>query len=113
MKNKIKLLYAGLDVYFTVEELIKHFNTSKTNFIIIGASHVGLEKHKKLNSLDVWLRNHEKVIGTKKNTCQAVNEVINNLIETGNFSVEKRICPTSNRLCKALILIKYKQKKLI
>jgi hypothetical protein len=103
MDNKIKLPYAGSGVFFTVEELIAHFNRSKTDFIIIGASHVRLLKHKKPNSLDVWLRNHAKVIGTKKNTCQAVNSVIYRLEEFAQFSIVKRICPLSNRMCKALV----------
>ena len=106
IEQKIKLPYAGSDVYFTLEALIKHFNSKKTNFTIIGASHVKLENHKKKESLDVWFRNQINVLGTKKNTCQAVNKVIDNLVETGKFSVEKRICPTSNKRCKALILIK-------
>lgn len=103
MENIIKLTYAGSDVFFTIEELIEHFNKSKTDFIIIGASHVVLEKHKKSNSLDVWLRNHEKVIGTKKNTCQAVKSVIDRLEEFEQFSIVKRICPLSKRMCKALV----------
>ena len=47
IEQKIKLPYAGSDVYFTLEALIKYFNSKKTNFIIIGASHVKLENHTK------------------------------------------------------------------
>lgn len=103
MEQKIFLPYAGSNVYFTVEELVKHFNTKELDFIIIGASLVKLENHKKQKSLDVWFRNHNKVLGKKKNTCQAVNSVLERLVAFEQFSVEKRMCSSSGRMCKALI----------
>lgn len=102
MKQFISLPYAGKQATFTAEELINHFKTKKINYIIIGATHVTLSKHSKPKSLDVWFRNHKNVIG-HEDTCQAVGSVITKLISLDPFSKGIRKCPTSNRMCKALI----------
>ena len=62
-----------------------------------------LENHPKPKSLDVWLRNNESVSPSYKNTCQAVGSVITKLISHDQFSLGIRKCPTSNKICKALI----------
>jgi len=102
MEEEITLPHAN-NALFAVEDLVKYFISQKINYLIVGASQVTLDNHPKPKSLDVWIRKHEKVIGTKKNTCQAVNSVIERLVEFAQFSIMKRVCPTSNRMCKALV----------
>ena len=102
MEQTIKLPYGGHKATLTVEELISHFRIENLNYIIIGATHVTLSNHPKPNSLDVWLRKHKNVIG-HEDTCQAVGSVITKLISLDQFSTGIRKCPTSNRMCKALI----------
>lgn len=102
MKKHITLVKGGSDAYFLVSELINHFKKEKINYKIIGATLVTLSKHSKPKSLDVWLRKHKNVIG-HEDTCQAVSSVITKLISLNQFSKGIRKCPTSNRMCKALI----------
>jgi hypothetical protein len=106
MKNltqTIELPYGGQKAKFAVEELINHFRNENVNYIIIGARQVTLGNHPKPESFDVWLRNHESVSPSYKNTCQAVGAVITKLINLDQFSIGNRKCPTSNRMSKALI----------
>jgi hypothetical protein len=99
--DEITLPYAN-NARFKIEDLINHFKKSRTDFIIIGATKVVLENHQKPKSLDVWIRNHKNVKGYS-NTCQAVNNVISQLIKHKSFSLGLRKCPKSNRTCKALV----------
>lgn len=103
MKKSITIVEGGSDAKFLIGELIYHFKKEKINFIIIGAKHIVLDNHPKPKSLDVWLRNHESVALSYKNTCQAVSTVIDDIIEYEQFSIGKGKCPTSDRICKALI----------
>ena len=103
MKKSISLVKGGSDANFFIEELITHFKNEKINYIIIGANHIILDNHPKPNSLDVWLRNHKSLAHSYKNTCQAVNKVIDDILEYQQFSIGKGKCPTSNKICKALI----------
>ena len=50
----------------------------------------------------MWLRNHKTIDG-HEDTCQAVGSVITKLIKYEQFSKGIRKCPTSNRMCIALI----------
>jgi len=109
MPQPISLPYGGHEATFTVEELISHFRIENLNYIIIGARHVTLSNHPKPKSLDVWLRNHESVAQSYKNTCQAVSTVIDYILEYEQFSIGKGKCPTSNKICKALIFSEIKQ----
>jgi hypothetical protein len=109
MKKSITLIKGGSGAYFLVSELINHFKKEKINYIIVGANHIILDNHPKLNSLDVWLRNHESVAQSYKNTCQAVSTVIDDILEYEQFSIGKGKCPTSNKICKALIFSEIKQ----
>ena len=102
MKQIIKLPHGGKQAEFRVEDLINHFRNEKVNYLIIGATHLTLSNHPKPKSLDVWLRKHENVTG-HEDTCQAVGSVITKLISLDQFSAGNRKCPTSNRMCKALI----------
>jgi hypothetical protein len=109
MEQTIELPYGGQKVTFTVEELISHFRIENLKYIIIGARQVTLGKHPKPKSFDVWLRNLESVSPSYINTCQAVGSVITKLISLNQFSKGIRKCPTSNRMCKALIFSEIKQ----
>lgn len=106
MKNKISLPFGGPKAEFDVEELINYYKSQNVEYLIIGATHVTLANHKKQHSLDVWLRSHHNVKSNHKNTCQATSEVINQLIKLKHFSMGKRKCPITNRMCKSLIFSK-------
>lgn len=106
MKTKISLLFGGLKAEFDVEELINYYKSQNVDYLIIGATHVILANHKKQHSLDVWLRSHHNVKSYHKNICQATSEVINQLTKLKQFSMGKRKCPTTNRMCKSLIINK-------
>jgi hypothetical protein len=99
--EEITLPYAN-NAQFEIEDLIKHFIKHDLDYMIIGSTQVVLNVHPKLKSLDVWIRNHENVIGYA-NTCQAVNNVINQLIKHKSFSLGLRKCPESKRICKSLV----------
>jgi hypothetical protein len=101
--EKITLPYAN-NTQFTVTDLINYFKSERITYMIIGATHVTMENHPKPKSLDVWIRNHKNIHTHKdKDTCQAVNKVINQLITHKSFSLGLRKCPKSNRMCKALV----------
>ena len=71
--------------------------------MIIGTSQVILANHPKPESLDVWIRTHENVSHQTK-TCQAINNVINQLIKHKPYSFGLRKCPESKRISKALVI---------
>jgi len=87
---------------FRIEDLIKHFKESKIEYMVIGSTQVILNLHPKPKSLDVWIRNHKNA-KHYSNTCQSVNNVVNQLIKHKSFSLGLRKCPDSNRMCKALV----------
>ncbi len=99
--DKITLPYAN-NAKFNSNDLINHFREQRMNYMIIGATQVTLQNHTKPKSLDVWIRNHPNVIGYE-NTCQAVNNVVSQIIEHQSFSLGLRKCPKSKRICKALV----------
>ena len=104
MENKINLPYGGPGASFDVAELIALLKQRNVNFIIVGKRNVNLADHPKPASLDVWLRQHPSVHEPKRNTRQAVEKVIQDLVETGLFAKEKRRCVVSKSLCNALVL---------
>jgi hypothetical protein len=85
-----------------IQDLINHFRNNNLNYIIIGSTQVVLNVHPKPKSLDVWLRQNHCPPGYE-NTCQSVNNVINQLIKHKSFSLGLRKCPESKRICKALV----------
>lgn len=99
--EQITLPYAN-NAKFNINDLINHFRTKQINYMIIGSTQVTLQNHRKPDSLDVWLRNHPKVI-SHKDTCQSVNNVISQIIKHKSFSLGLRKCPKTNRICKALV----------
>lgn len=101
VEQYITLPYAD-NAQFAVEDLVNYFRTQELSYMIIGASQVTLANHPKPESLDVWIRKHENV-SAYANTCQAVNNVVNQLTKHEAFALGIRNCPTSNRMCKALV----------
>jgi hypothetical protein len=103
MDKFIKLPYGGRDAGFYVVDLIAHIPSTGRDYIIQGQQQVSLENHTKPNSFDVWLR---EGYTSRKNTKQAVNQVVESLIATGQFEIAKLSCPDSGRHCKALRLVR-------
>jgi hypothetical protein len=58
--------------------------------------------HPKPNSLDCWLRDN---YANNPDTKQAVNEVIDDLVNTGEFQQGYFICPDSRRRCKGIRIV--------
>jgi hypothetical protein len=61
--------------------------------------------HPKPRSLDCWLREN---YASHPDTKQAVNEVIDDLVGTGDFVEGKFMCPDSGHKCKGIKLVERK-----
>lgn len=88
---------------FNSDDLKKHIQRMGKNYIIQGQTHCSRAKHRKPNSLDYWLRdnNHRR----NRNTKQADNKVIEDLVNTGGFEEGKFRCPDSGRMCKGIKIV--------
>lgn len=103
MGYKIKLPYGGKKgASFDTDDLVAHIRASGRDYIIQGQQAVSLAKHTKMRSLDVWLR-----LGytDMKDTKQADNEVIRQLVKTGLFRVGRFVCPESGRLSNGIQVV--------
>jgi len=99
---RIQLPYGGPEAAFDPYDLVSHITASDLDYIIQGQDNCRLEKHSKPNSLDVWLRRNYT---SRKDTKQAVNRLVQDLVATGLFTVEYGLrCPDSGRRCKGLRL---------
>ena len=88
---------------FRVSELVTHIRSTGRDYIIQGQQHCALDAHTKPQSLDVWLR--RRFTG-RHDTAQAVNQVVDALVATGQFEIVERLpCPESGRLVKGLRLL--------
>lgn len=84
---------------FESDELKEYIINTERNYIIQGQQNCNRKNHSKPNSLDCWIRdNYTEYIDTK----QAVNKVMMDLINTGEFKEGKFICPDSGRKCKGI-----------
>lgn len=85
---------------FHVCALLRYLvNVGRTD-IIQGQQHVTLKNHTKPNSLDYWIRNN---VAYNKDTAQATNEVISQLVGTGIFETDDQlICPDSKNPCNGI-----------
>jgi len=82
--------------------LTDYIRSGKRNFIIIGGVNDVFSEHKKPQSLDYWLRNNYT---ERKNTRQAVREVIGRLVASGFFEMRSGlVCPDTGRHCKGLVM---------
>ena len=95
----INLSYGGS---FDEQALVQHIRRSGRNYIIQGQTACALANHPKPDSLDYWLRQ----FAHNRDTKQADNKVIAQLVATGLFKKASNLCcPNSGRPCKGLILI--------
>jgi len=86
---------------FESDDLITHLRNNEVNYIIQGQQACMRANHTKPDSLDCWLRDN---YAQNPDIKQAVNEVIEALINTGDFEEGDFICPSSGRVCKGLKL---------
>ena len=98
----IELPHGGPGAGFRLSELVAHIQHSGRDYIIQGQQNYTLAEHTKPHSLDVWLRRHWT---DRKDTRQAVNQVVKALVATGYFEVDRLPCPDSGRQCKGLRLL--------
>ena len=84
---------------FSTEELKNCIRKSGRDYIIQGQQRCRRSKHTKIQSLDCWLRDN---YARNPDTKQAVNEVIEDLINTGEFEESQFQCPDSGRICKGI-----------
>lgn len=95
----IHLPYGG---NFDEHNLVRYIRGTGRNYIIQGQQAVSRDEHAKPKSLDFWLRQY----GKNPNTKQAENSVLDALVNTGLFKIDKYlICPDSGRKCKGLRLV--------
>lgn len=87
---------------FKTSVLDKYLKKEGFEFIVNGQQHDSLKSHRKKRSFDYWLREN---VAVNKNTAQAVNSVLDQLIKTGRYKIETNKCPESGRVCKCLRLI--------
>ena len=103
MATWIRLPHGGPGAGFWSGDLVAHIKASGRDYIVEGAQHDVLARHRKPHSLDYWLRTHAT---TRSDTNQMVREVARDLVATGLFREVCRPCPDSarHRNCKALEL---------
>lgn len=99
--EEILLPYAN-NATIPIQDLINHFRDNNLKYMIIGAKFVVLQDHPNPHSLDVWLRTHPNIVG-HVNTCQAVKDVINQIIRHKQFSKGFRNDPETRRMRKSLV----------
>jgi hypothetical protein len=102
LDQHIELPHGGPGARFRVRELIDHIEQSRRAYIIGGDVDCALADHPKPSSLDYWLREN---FAKNKDTKQATNEVITQLVATGLFEQLDGIrCPDSGQKCRGLRL---------
>lgn len=87
---------------FDSNDLKAHIKTTGRNYIIQGQIACCRANHLKPKSLDCWLRDN---YARNPDTKQAVNEVIESLLKTGDFKEGKYSCPDSGNKCKGIELL--------
>jgi len=87
---------------FDSNNLKEYIRATGRNYIIQGQKACRRIEHPKPNSLDCWLRDN---YARNPDTKQAVNEVITDLVATGDFAEGEFYCPDSGRRCKGIIII--------
>jgi len=88
--------------FFNSEDLKEFIRTTGRNFIIQGQVACRREVHPKPKSLDCWLRDN---YARNPDTKQAVNAVIEALVNTGEFEEGRFICPDSGKLVKGIRIV--------
>jgi hypothetical protein len=99
----VSLPYGGKGSAFSVDDLIRHIGASGHSYIIQGGVACSFASHPKHQSLDYWLRQNYT---DRKDTMQAVAEVIDALVASGKFVFDEKLeCPDSGRHCKGIRLV--------
>jgi hypothetical protein len=96
----IKLPYDNTMV--NSDELRKYIGGTSRDFIIQGQTNCRRDIHPKPSSLDCWLRDN---FAGNPDTKQAINQVINALIETAEFEEGIFICPDSKKRYKGIRIV--------
>jgi len=84
---------------FDSDELKEFIRGTGRDYIIQGQTNCARVNHPKPSSLDCWLRDN---YAENPDTKQAVNKIIQALINTGDFEEGRFICPDSRNLCKGI-----------
>lgn len=100
--STIRLPFGGPGAAFEVTELVQYVKTSGRPYIIQGQTQCAFRAHPKPHSLDFWLReNYAK----NRDTKQAVNKVIDQIVSTGRFELGQFMCPDSGHQCKGIRIL--------
>jgi len=103
MAYQINLPHGASGEGFKISDLVEHIKRSHMDYIIQGQVNCNLSDHPKPSSLDVWIRENHTA---RKDTKQATNDLLQDILETGMFEEGKFQCPDSGRKCKGLALKK-------
>ncbi|MGZ8907439.1 MAG: hypothetical protein ACXW1U_17155 [Methylobacter sp.] len=88
---------------FNEQALVSYIQTTGRNYIIQGQQSCSFANHSKPQSLDYWLRQNYT---NNPDTKQAENSVLNDLVNTGLFTIERRLlCPDKETYCKGVRLV--------
>ena len=87
---------------FNSDDLKRRIQRMRKHYIIQGQTNCSRAEHTKPNSLDCWLRDN---YAQKPDTKQAVNKVIKDLVNTGEFEEGDFLCPDSGRMCKGIKIV--------
>ena len=87
---------------FNSDDLKRRIQQMRKHYIIQGQTNCSRAEHTKPNSLDCWLRDN---YAQKPDTKQAVNKVIKDLVNTGEFEEGNFICPISRIKCKGIKIV--------
>ena len=85
---------------FESDDLASYIHNTGRDYIIQGQKACTMDMHPKTSSLDYWLRG----LVPNRDTKQAVNEVIGQLVATGDFEEGRFMCLDSGRMCKGIRL---------
>jgi hypothetical protein len=88
---------------FSTDDLKSYIRKSGRDFIIQGQQQCTLADHTKELSLDYWLRQN---YAGNSDTRQALNSVIADLVNTGEFDVGRFSCPETGFTCKGIRIVR-------
>ena len=99
--TRIALPHGAPGAGFDATDLKDHMLKKNIRYMIQGQQACTLANHTKPHSLDYWLRTQH---AGRRDTKQAVNSVIEQVVSTGIFYQGHFICPDSGRMCKGIAL---------
>lgn len=100
--TSVRLPHGGTAACFHVSRLVQYVKESGREYIIQGQANCAFSAHRKQHSLNFWLRQNFAV---NRDTKQAVNDVVEQLVLTGLFETGEFLCPDSGRRCKGIRLV--------